>query len=128
MIEQLIKILTENIEDFNIQYSNVNGKEQLFVNGKEIVFEEEFDDSKIKDQVKKYKDIYDSIDDCLFMEIIDDISEDIDLKTFNELLDQESYTENEAQVVEQMINYSNNIIKNHVDHKIQNLTDLLNRI
>lgn len=126
--EKLINLILNNPENINIEYSNVNGKEKLVINGEEIKREESFDDSEIKEEVKNYKDIVEELDDCLFIEICDDIKESIDLVTFDELLKQDSYTEEEAEIVEQMLCFAETAIHEHVSNKIQDLQEILDKV
>ena len=59
--EKLINFILNNPKNINIEYSNINGEEKLVINGEEIK-EESFDDSKIKEEVKNYKDIVENLD------------------------------------------------------------------
>lgn len=125
--EKLINFILNNPKNISIEYSNINGEEKLVINGEEIK-EESFDDSKIKEEVKNYKDIVENLDDCLFLEIVEDMSEMVDVKTFDELLEQDSYTEDEAEIVSQMMNITKAVIYEHVVQKIQDLKEILEQI
>lgn len=126
--EKLINFILNNPKNISIEYSNINGEEKLVINGEEIKEEESFDDSKIKEEVKNYKDIVENLDDCLFLEIVEDMSEKVDVKTFDELLEQDSYTEDEAEIVSQMMNITKTVIYEHVVQKIQDLKEILEQI
>lgn len=78
-----------------------------------------FDDSDIKDLIKEYKENIENLDDDLFLEVVEDISTKIDINKFNELLDLETFTEDEASKVEEMINISADVISSHLKNKIQ---------
>ena len=125
--EKLINFILNNPKNISIEYSNINGEEKLVINGEEIK-EESFDDSKIKEEVKNYKDIVENLDDCLFLEIVEDMSEKVDVKTFDELLEQDSYTEDEAEIVSQMMNITKTVIYEHIVQKIQDLKEILEQI
>jgi hypothetical protein len=84
----------------------------------------DFDDSDIKDLIKEYKENIENLDDDLFLEIVEDISTKVDLNKFNELLDLETFTEDEASEVEEMINISADIISSHLQNKIQEMVKL----
>lgn len=83
-----------------------------------------FDDSDIKDLIKEYKENIENLDDDLFLEVVEDISTKIDINKFNELLDLETFTEDEASKVEEMINISADIISSHLKNKIQEMVEL----
>ena len=48
-LEKIIQLITKN-SDINIQYSNINGKEKLIINGEEIKEE----DTSIKEEIEEY--------------------------------------------------------------------------
>ena len=86
--------------------------------------DEEFDDSATKEIVEEYKEGIKALDDDLFVEIVDKLKSKFDLNRFNELLDLESFNEEQAQEVEKMINISTDIICLHLQHKIQGMVEL----
>ena len=83
-----------------------------------------FNDSDIKDLIKEYKENIENLDDDLFLEVIEDISTKIYLNKFNELLDLETFTEDEASEVEEMIDISADVISSHLKNKIQEMVKL----
>ena len=127
-LEELVNLILNNPENIHIEYSNVNGEESLLINGKEVTEKELFDDSDIKNEVKNYKDVVNKLDDCLFIEILEDSKQYVDLKTFDELLEQDSYTKEEADVVKQMINLFYTLIQEHISNKIIDLEEILEQI
>lgn len=84
----------------------------------------EFDDSDTKKIIEEYKEGIKALDDDLFVEIVDKLKSKFDLNRFNELLDLESFNEEQAQEVEKMINISTDIICLHLQHKIQGMVEL----
>ena len=86
--------------------------------------DEEFDDSATKEIVEEYKEGIKALDDDLFVEIVDELKSKLDLTRFNELLDLESFNEDQAQEVEKMIDISTDIICLHLQHKIQGMVEL----
>ena len=89
--------------------------------------DEEFDDSATKEIVEEYKEGIKALDDDLFIEIVDELKSKLDLTKFNELLDLESFDEDQAQEVEKMIDISTDIICLHLQHKIQGMVELYER-
>lgn len=133
IIKQLTNLLTMDPENIHIYYSNINGKEKFIINDgeTEIVEESEdelFDDTEIKNKVSSYKDLVNALDDCVFVDVINDIKTVFDLKTFDELINQTSYTSNEADILEGMIKFTNTVIYEHLQNKISNYKELLERI
>lgn len=126
-LEKLISLLADLIP---------NGTEQEFIldgvtyklkkTEDEILIEgnEPFDDTETKELVSKYKENIKNLDDDLFVEVVDEISKKIDLKKFNELLDLENYTEEQANEVEDMIDTFTDIICLNLQHKIQHLVEV----
>lgn len=84
----------------------------------------EFDDSATKEIVKEYKERIKALDDNLFVEIVEELKSKFNLTRFSELLDLESFDEDQAQEVEKMIDISTDIICLHLQHKIQDMVEL----
>lgn len=126
-LEKLIELVLSTPNNLNIQYQNIDGVEKLTVNGKELTVDK-FDDSEIKDTVKKYKATIESINDCDFMEIMKEVSEQLDLKTFDELLNQESYSEEDAKIVESMISFTKLVIHEYLTNKIEDIKEILENL
>lgn len=80
-----------------------------------------FDDSEVKSLIAAYKKSIEGLDDCLFLNTLEDMRNTIDVKRFDELLNKESFTEEEANEVTHMINISTAIINDHLESKIQEL-------
>lgn len=127
-LERLLELVFSNPDNISIQYQNINGKEKLVVNGEELTADTTFDDSRIKELVSKYKESIDSIDDCDFVEIIEEVGEHLDLKTFDELLTQESYSEEDAAILESMINFTKLAIHEHLTNKIEDIKEVLENL
>lgn len=86
-----------------------------------------FDDSVIKEKIANYKESIDSLDDNTFLEILDEMREVIDIKEFDELLSMESFTEENAARVEELIDHSTLIVHKFLQNKIQDLMELYKR-
>ena len=128
-VSNLLNELSLKIPEGSEQTFDVNGikftlkKEEGVI---KLISEESynFDDSDIKDLIKEYKENIENLDDDLFLEVIEDISTKIDLNKFNELLDLETFTEDEASEVEEMIDISADVISSHLKNKIQEMVKL----
>lgn len=127
-LERLFELVFSNPSNINIQYQNINGKEKLVVNGEELTTDKEFDDSKIIELVGKYRASIDSIDDCDFVKIMDEVGKHLDLKTFDELLTQKSYSEEDAAILESMINFTKLAIHEHLSNKIEDIKEILENL
>lgn len=130
IFEQIISLIEKDPLNITVEYSNNNGKESLIINGDEVKLKEEetFDDSEIKNKISKYKEIVESLDDCMFFDILEDIKDSLDLNTFNELLEQPSYLEEEASILDDMIEYVYTVIHKHITNKIEDLEELLSQL
>lgn len=128
-LEKLINLVLSN-SDITIEYSNINGQEKLIVNGeqiKELSGGESYDDSEIREKVANHKNAINSICDCIFQEGLEVIEESYDLVTMNNLLEQERFTEAEAEVLDEFIDYANNVYQTIIANKIKELEQMYNR-
>ena len=88
---------------------------------------EEFDDSNVKEIIKEYKEWIEELDDCLFVEATEETSKHFNIKRFDELLNKDSFTKEEAYELSEMIDKSSQIICKHLENKIAELIDIYNR-
>lgn len=123
---EVLKMLIPNnsdsyteIEGHRISMSNNNGS----IN---ITIEQTFDDTEIKELVLNYKRNMAKLDDCLFLEVLDEIKDHLDIKTFDELTNQDSYSEEDAEIVKSMISFTSLVVHEHIVNKLQDLEELLN--
>lgn len=132
--------INELFEAFNVIPDGTN--EKFCLNGLEITLykkdgvidvrvrtnEEEklksFDDSKVKEKVNRYKEGIEEIDDNIFLDILEEMREVINITEFDDLLELESYTEENASRVEELIDHSTLIIRKYLQNKIQDLMEL----
>lgn len=120
-MEEILNALL-NGEIKSLEYSFIDGKETLKINGEEIKNEEE---SKIQSFIKEYKENIELLDDCTFVEILDETP--FDLKHFDTLLNKKSLTKEESEYVEEAIKHMNNSIHNKLEEKIKDLTELIKK-
>lgn len=83
-----------------------------------------YDDTFIKAKVDRYKHNIEEIKDCDFLDILEEMKEVIDIKEFDELLEMDSFTEETAARVEELIDHSTLIVRKFLQNKIQNLMEL----
>ena len=89
--------------------------------------EEKFDDTEIKEAIQEYKDKLNDLDDCLFVSATEDFGKEFEVKRFDELLNKETLTADEAIEVTKMIDRSLDIISDHLRKKIEELVSIYNR-
>ena len=89
--------------------------------------EEKFDDTAIKEAIQEYKDKLNDLDDCLFVSATEDFGKEFEVKRFDELLNKETLTADEAMEVTKMIDRSLDIISDHLRKKIEELVSIYNR-
>lgn len=130
----LIDILNTVIPDGVNKDLEVNGnkitlnKENGIINiSMSSNIKEEFDDSNIKEIIKEYKEWIEELDDCLFVEATEETSKHFNIKRFDELLNKDSFTKDEAYELSEMIDKSSQIICKHLENKIAELIDIYNR-
>lgn len=133
-LEKLIELMGNLIpEGTNEEIDTDEYKISLVKDGDNIKIqivekEKAFDDSEIKEVVSEFKEAIKELDDDLFVEIAEDFSSKLDNKEFNDLLNLESYTEEQAAKVSDMIEIATNIIRSHIQNKIQNLFEIYDKV
>lgn len=133
-LEKLIELMGNLIpEGTNEEIDTDEYKISLVKDGDNIKIqivekEEAFDDSEIKEVVSEFKEAIEELDDDLFVEIAEDFSTKLDNKEFNDLLNLESYTEEQAAKVSEMIEIATTIIRSHIQNKIQNLFEIYDKV
>lgn len=128
LIETLKMLIPNNSDSYQelggyrIITSNHDGSINITVEP----IEQTFDDTQIKELVSNYKRNIGKLDDCLFLEVLDEIKDHLDIKTFDELINQDSYSEEDAEIVKSMINFTNLVVHEYIVNKLQDLEELLN--
>lgn len=123
LLEKLIPVGTDRIYEVDNYRVSINNKEGD-INVKIETIEDEFDDAETKELVSNFKEWIQRIDDDIFIESFEQAKEAIDVKKLDSLLNQENFTEEEAEQVEDMIDYFESIITNNIDNKIAELEDM----
>jgi hypothetical protein len=129
-IQKLFDYIAKN-PDINITYTNIDGKESLTVNGKEVEELEEdmnTEDVKLKEEIDEWESFLEDIDDCVYEQVIDFISEDIDIKHFDDLTKQKTWTDCDREIVRKTISYINSVIKQVLLKKISYYKKLVNEL
>lgn len=133
-LEKLFALLLSNPDNIHLEYSNINGQESLIINGEELFdtpdeeIEETYDDTPIKEYIAKYQDNIRLLDDCTFIEVIEEIEGIMDVQALDELLKQESFTQEEAELIYGQLNFINTVIHEKLVNKVQDLIELLERL
>lgn len=86
-----------------------------------------FDDSKIKSLVSEFKERINELDDCLFMEILEDLKTKLDIKELDSFLELKSFDKDTANRLTEMINLASDVMLSHLSSKIGDLVKLYNR-
>lgn len=116
------------IGDLSLTLSKEDGTIDIKVEAKQDNHEGySFDDSKIKEKIAEYKENIDLLDDNTFLDILDEMREVIDIKELDDLLSMESFTEENASRVEELIDHSTLIVHKFLQNKIQDLMELYER-
>lgn len=117
-LEKIIQLITKN-SDINIQYSNINGKEKLIINGEEIK-----EDTSIKEEIEEYKKNVEELDSCLFVKALEPISNNYDLANIDKFLNKENYSYEEAKQVRNILSVLKDSIKRTILEEISTLQNL----
>jgi hypothetical protein len=138
-IQKLFDYIAKN-PDINITYTNIDGKESLTVNGREveglkdteelekIKEDANNEDVKLKEEIDEWESFLEDIDDCVYEQVIDFISEDIDIKHFDDLTKQKTWTDCDREIVRKTISYINSVIKQVLLKKISYYKKLVNEL
>ena len=121
-LEKILNLISTN-SPITIQYSNINGEEKLIVNGEDV--SADYDDTEIKNKIKNYKQVIELIDDCMFVEILKDVKDIIDIKELDTLTKKESFTKEEGERVSALLDMVGTVINEHVTNKIQDLQEII---
>ena len=85
-------------------------------------------ESSIKEKIANYKRNLDLLDDCIFVDVLDELTTyNVDLKKFDELLNKEELTELEEIYVSYLINFTNSLIRQHIVNKVKDLFELIDK-
>lgn len=82
--------------------------------------------TNIKNKIANYKRNLDLLDDCIFVDVLDELSTyNVNLKQFDELLSKEELTESEETYVLYLIDFTKSLIRQHIINKIADLNELI---
>lgn len=126
-LERLLELVFNNPNDISIQYSNINGDEKLIVNGEDLTNQEEtYDDSQIKEEIAKYKEKIEKLDDYIFELVIDEAEKKhFNLYEMNKGLELEHYTPQEELYASNVIEIMTELIQEVIKREVQKLIDTL---
>ena len=128
-LESLIDLIPENCDqEFEVNGNKLSVKRSgNVVEVKVEMADDKFDDSEIKALISEYKENLEALDDQVFLDSVESLKKRVDIREFNDLLDLDSFTEEEAAIVESYINESNDIIRELLKTKLDNMCNLFNR-
>lgn len=126
-LERLFELVFSNPDNIHIEYTSIDGRESLIVNGEELI-PKRYDDTPVKEYISKFRDNIKQLDDSIFLEVTEEASEIIDVQSLDELLDQDSFTQEEAELIYGQLNFINSIIHEKLTNKVQDLIELIERI
>ena len=125
---KLLEQLFNGFDDLNtIEYSYVNGEESLKINGKEVIEKKE-EDTEFKTFVDKYTEIIEELDDCTFVEVMEQIENDINIKELDDLIHKDNLTNDEKNIVKFHIQYIYKAIKENLENKLEDINNLLKKL
>lgn len=120
-LERLLELVFNNPENISIEYSNINGKEKLVVNGEELIE----DDSEIKERIENYKANIKKLDDSLFEKVLDEAEKrNFNLLEMNNGLELEHYTVEDEFYANTVIDVMTELIQEVIEEEINKLADI----
>lgn len=123
----MLKLLSSLVPDGTKKEVEIEGvKYFLSKDGENVKIKasEIFNDSSTKEMVASYKENVEDLDDDIFIEVTEELAEKMDISEFNELLELDSFSEEQAVKVEKMISISSDIICSHLQQKIKDMVKL----
>ena len=123
-----VKLFNKILEDLKQEFGNDSRIEVSEGNGYFSFKLVKTLDKNIKDVIANYKRNLDLLDDCIFVNVLDELaSYHVNLKQFDELLNKEELTESEEIYVAYLIDFTNSLIRQHIVNKIKDLNELLDK-
>lgn len=123
-----VKLFNQILEDVKQEFGNDSRIEVSEGNGYFSFKLVKTLDKNIKDVIANYKRNLDLLDDCIFVNVLDELaSYHVNLKQFDELLNKEELTESEEIYVAYLIDFTNSLIRQHIVNKIKDLNELLDK-
>ena len=117
--------IEEKLEADGIQVSLIKRDGDIKIN---VTSEEKpFNDSEVKEYISNFKSNIEALDDSLFVKVTEEFGKTFDTKEFNNLLELDSYTKQEAEKVTEMISEFSNIVCEHLQCEIEKLVELYER-
>lgn len=89
--------------------------------------EKPFNDSEVKKYVSDFRNNIEALDDSLFVRVTEEFGKTFDTKEFNNLLELDSYTKQEAEKVAEMISEFSDIVCGYLQCEIEKLVELYER-
>lgn len=123
-----VKLFNKILEDLKQEFGNDSRIEVSEGNGYFSFKLVKTLDKNIKNVIANYKRNLDLLDDCIFVNVLDELaSYHVNLKQFDELLNKEELTESEEIYVAYLIDFTNSLIRQHIVNKIKDLNELLDK-
>lgn len=111
MIKDLLDLL---FADVDIEYSNINGKEKLIINGEEVL-------PAIKQQAEDFKKLVTELNDEVFEEFIETLEkENVDINAFDRALEAAT----DVEYLEANIKLAKEILSEIVDKNLRYFTHI----
>lgn len=127
-LEKLFELVFSNPNNLRVEYSLADGKETCFVNGINILEREVFDDRAIKDEISRYKENLNYLDEWVWNLVMDEAANrNFNLLEMDRILNLDSYTEEEALQASNTIDIMSSLINEILKQEVQSLIDLMER-
>lgn len=95
--------------------------------GKMTLSIEQDEYSELKEKINSFKEVINELEDCLFVNAYEEMSNFIDVKEFDKLISKDNFTAEEAKQVEEWLAIAKEIFSTHIENEIEDLSNLLDR-
>ena len=128
-LERLFELVFNHPDNISIHYSNINGKEELVVNGEDLTNQgETYDDSEIKAKIAIYKNNIENLSDYIFELVMEEAEKrNFNLVEMNKGLELEHYGLQEELYANNVIDLMTELIQEVLKREVQNLVEALER-
>lgn len=133
-LERFLELVLDNPDNISIEYSNINGKKTVIVNGENLSEKEEeefeckeepFDDTQIKANIVLFKRDLEKIDDHIFELVLDECAErGFNMSDMTEGLELVHFSKEEAAYAQDVIDTMRDVIGKVINDEIDRLKKL----
>lgn len=132
--ETFIDLLSKIVKDGTDETFEIDGakfrikktKDKFEISGEEVKTcdESKICEKKFNEKVAKFKNMLESLDDCFFMNVVDEVKDEISTKKLDYLLDTEAWTQDEVKLLDSWIDKIEELVCKKLSERITHYQEL----